>query len=228
MYQDKYQYRKGYAVDGIWGLQCIGFFKDDQDIIDSPEQRLGGTIRPGDLKYVDQNNDGIIDDKDQVYLARGGWYGAPLALGINLTAKWKGLTFFVLGTGEFGGHAMKNNESYYWISGEDKYSAVVRGRWTPETAATATYPRLTTESGTNNFYSSDFWMYKTDAFRLAKIQVTYDLPSKWFKNSFVHGVSAYISGSDLLTISKERKALELNVGSSPQCRFYNLGVTATF
>ena len=114
------------------------------------------------------------------------------------------------------------------ISGEDKYSAVVRGRWTPETAATATYPRLTTESGTNNFYSSDFWMYKTDAFRLAKIQVTYDLPSKWFKNSFVHGVSAYISGSDLLTISKERKALELNVGSSPQCRFYNLGVTATF
>lgn len=120
------------------------------------------------MKYVDQNNDGIIDDKDQVYLARGGWYGAPLALGINLTAKWKGLTFFVLGTGEFGGHAMKNNESYYWISGEDKYSAVVRGRWTPETAATATYPRLTTESGTNNFYSSDFWMYKTDAFRLAK------------------------------------------------------------
>lgn len=228
LYQDKYQYRKGYAVDGIWGLQCIGFFKDEQDIIDSPEQRLGGTIRPGDLKYVDQNNDGIIDDKDQVYLARGGWYGAPLALGINLTAKWKGLTFFVLGTGEFGGHAMKNNESYYWISGEDKYSAVVRGRWTPETAATATYPRLTTESGTNNFYSSDFWMYKTDAFRLAKIQVTYDLPSKWFKNSFVHGVSAYISGSDLLTISKERKALELNVGSSPQCRFYNLGVTATF
>lgn len=67
-----------------------GFFKDEQDIIDSPEQRLGGTIRPGDLKYVDQNNDGIIDDKDQVYLARGGWYGAPLALGINLTAKWKG------------------------------------------------------------------------------------------------------------------------------------------
>jgi hypothetical protein len=63
------------------------------------------------LKYVDQNNDGIIDDKDQVYLARGGWYGAPLALGINLTAKWKGLTFFVLGTGEFGGHAMKNNYS---------------------------------------------------------------------------------------------------------------------
>ena len=62
------------------GLQCIGFFKDEQDIIDSPEQRLGGTIRPGDLKYVDQNNDGRIDSKDYVSLGSatpdyfGGFY----------------------------------------------------------------------------------------------------------------------------------------------------------
>lgn len=227
LYQDSYQYRQGHAIDGVWGLQCLGFFKDEQDIASSPEQRLGGNIRPGDLKYVDQNKDGIIDDKDEIYLARGGWYGAPFTMGVNLTAKWKGLTVFVLGTGQFGGHAMKNNEAYYWISGEDKYSAIVRGRWTPETAGTATYPRLTTENGANNFHSSDFWIYKTDAFRLDKVQVTYDLPSKWFKGSFIHGASAYVSGSNLLTISKERKTLELNIGS-PQCRFYNLGVTATF
>ncbi len=224
---DEYQNRQGRPVDGIWGLQSLGFFENEEDIASSPEQVFGGTIKPGDLKYVDQNGDNIIDQKDVVYLGRGGWYGAPFTLGVNLTAKWKNFTFFALGTGAFGGHAMKNN-SYHWVSGENKYSDVVRGRWTEETKGMATYPRLTTQSGTNNFRDSDFWMYKTNAFRLSKIQITYDFTESFFRNSFIKGLSVYVNGSNLLTISKERKLLEMNVGSAPQTRFYNLGLKATF
>lgn len=146
-------------------------------------------MKPGDMKYVDVNGDGKIDSYDQVFLGKGGWYGSPFTLGVNLTAKWKNFTFFALGTGNFGAYGLKNN-SYWWVKGDGKYSAVVRNRWTEATKETATYPRLTTLSGSNNYQTSDFWMYSTDAFRLAKVQITYDLPSTLFQKTWVKGLSA--------------------------------------
>ena len=226
-YADAYQFREGKPLDAVWGYECLGFFKDQADIDNSPSQALGGNVKPGDLKYKDQNGDGVIDSKDQVNLATGGWYGAPTTLGVNLTFKWKNLSLFVLGIGGFGGHAMKSN-SYWWISGENKYSAAVRDRWTPETAATASYPRLTTQSGANNNTNSDFWMYSTSRFDLAKVQLTYDFPKTLFDNKVVKGVSIYVSGNSLLTFAKERKLMEMNVGSAPAARFYNLGAKVSF
>jgi TonB-linked SusC/RagA family outer membrane protein len=222
-----YRDRQGYAIDGIWGLQNAGFFSSTDDIATSPQQKFQGELKPGDIKYVDQNNDNIIDEKDQVYLARGGWYGAPFTMGVNLTLKWKNLTFFALGTGYFGLYSIKSS-SYYWVYGEGKYSEVVRDRWTEQTQATATYPRLTTTDGSNNFRASDFWLVKTDRFNLSKVQITYDLPKNMLTNFFLHEISAYISGSNLLTLSKERELLERNAGSSPQTRFYTIGVKASF
>ena len=222
-----YQNRQGRAIDGVWGLQSDGLFQSEDEIDNSPEQKFGGTLKPGDIKYIDQNNDDVIDDKDVVYLGRGGWSGSPLTLGMNFTAKWKNLTFFALCTGNFGAYAMKNN-SYYWVYGDRKYSEIVRDRWTEATASTATYPRLTTESGSNNFRASDFWLYKTDRVNLAKVQVTFDLPRDLLKNFLFHEISAYVSGSNLLTISKEREILELNTTSAPQARFYNFGIKAVF
>ena len=227
LYDEAYRYREGRPIDGVWGLQSAGLFQSKEEIENSPEQKLGSTVQPGDIKYVDQNGDNVIDDKDEIFLGKGGWYGAPFTLGINFTAKWKNLTFFVLGTGNFGAYGLKNS-SYYWVDGDDKYSAIVRNRWTPETAATATYPRLSARSSGNNFRSSDYWLYKTDRFDLAKVQITYDLPKRILRNTFINELSAYVSGANLLTISKERKHMEMNVGSAPQSRFYNIGVKAVF
>lgn len=226
-YADSYQNRTGKAIDGIWGYKSAGLFQSQEDIDNWPEQQLGSTVKPGDIKYIDMNDDGVIDSKDQVFLGKGGWYGAPFTMGVNLTLKWKGFTFFALGTANLGAYGVKNS-SYYWCYGENKYSKVVRNAWTEETAATATYPRLTTGTGSNNFCTSDYWLYKTDAFRLAKVQVTYDLPKSIFGNSFIQGASVYLSGTNLLTLSLEREVLELNVGSAPQTRFYNLGVKLNF
>ncbi|MBM6889140.1 SusC/RagA family TonB-linked outer membrane protein [Bacteroides caecigallinarum] len=223
---DAYQYHAGKPIDGVWGLECEGFFATDEEAA-AANQSFGGTLKAGDLKYKDQNNDGVIDSKDQIYLGKGGWYGAPLTLGLNFTAKWKGFTFFALATGGFGAIGMKNN-SYWWVYGDGKYSEVVRNRWTPETASTATYPRLTTLTGDNNFQNSTFWMYKTDRIDIAKLQLTYDLPKNLLNKTFISDASVYISGSNLFTISKEREYLEMNVGTAPQTRFYNLGVKLTF
>lgn len=227
LYKDHRQ-REGKPLDGIWGFQSAGLFQSQEEIDAWPEQNLGSTVRPGDIKYIDQNGDGVVNNDDQVFLGKGGWYGSPSTFGANLTLKYKSFTLFALATAGFGGYGVKNS-SYYWIDGEDKYSAVVRDRWTPETAATATYPRLTVTEGANNLKTSDFWMYKTNRFDLAKVQLTYDMPQSVLKNNkVIKGFSAYVSGSSLLTISPERKHMEMVVGGSPQTRFYNLGVKLVF
>ena len=225
---DDYRQREGKPLDGIWGYESAGLFQSQEEIDAWHTQNLGSKVRPGDIKYVDQNNDGVINTDDQVFLGKGGWYGNPLTVGANITLKYKGFSLFALATAGTGAYGLKNS-SYYWVDGEDKYSAAVRDRWTPETAATATYPRLTVSEGANNFVTSDFWMYSTKRLDLAKVQLTYTIPSHVLANSkVIKGFSAYVSGSNLLTVSPERKHIEMNVGAAPQTRFYNLGVKLVF
>ena len=222
-YEFDYQTRIGQPLNALWGLQNLGFFNDQADIDASPEQQFGET-RPGDIKYKDQNGDGIIDSNDEVFLGR---WDTPFRLGLNFTAKWRQFTFFAMADGFYGGNGMKDN-SYYWVRSDNKYSEIVRNRWTEETKGTATYPRLTTTNGANNFRSSDFWMYDSDRLNLSQVQLTYDIPETALQGTFVKGISLYVSGYNLLTISKERKHFEMNVGSAPQTRFYNFGVRGTF
>jgi len=235
-----YQSVEGRPLDVIWGYKCSGFYSlDDFDVTntegkikytlksDLPKPMIGGTIQPGDLKYEDVNGDGRIDNKDQVDLGKWGTYGAPLTLGVNLTLKYKNWTLFVLGNGQFGAYGMKNS-SYYYMSGDNKYSVNARGRWTPETADVATHPRLTAQSHPNNAANSTFWLYSTDRFNLRKVQLTYDFPESIYgKLKIVKALSVYLNGNDLLTISKERKLMETSVGYAPQTRFYNLGLKVT-
>ena len=92
------------------------------------------THLPGDIRYKDQNNDGKIDDNDRVFLGR---WDSPFMSGINLTAKWRDFTLYVMGNLYIGGYGMKDN-SYYWVKGDGKYSEVemcirdryyIRYRW---------------------------------------------------------------------------------------------------
>lgn len=218
-----YQTRVGRQINGLWGLENIGFFEDIDDITNSPSQQFG-EVKPGDIKYVDQNGDGIIDSNDEIYLGR---WDTPFRLGINVTAKYHYFTLFAMADGYFGGYGLKNS-SYYWVRSDNKYSEVVRDRWTEDTKNTATYPRLTTTSGQNNFRNSDFWLYKADRLNLTQVQITFDIPETTFQESFIKGISVYVGGYNLVTISKERKHMEMNIGSAPQTRFYNLGIRGTF
>lgn len=213
----------GRALNGHWGLESEGFFQNQAEIDAAPKQTFGD-VKPGDIRYKDQNNDGKIDDNDRVFLGRK---DSPFISGINFTARWRNFTLYAMGNLYIGDYGMKDN-SYYWVKGDGKYSEVVRNRWTPETAATATYPRLTTTDGANNFRTSDFWMYKKNRFNLTQVQLTYQMPEKVLKGTFIKGLSFFANANNLLTIAKERKALELNVGSAPQTRFYQLGFKGTF
>lgn len=221
-YAYDYQTRMGRPLNAIWGLKSNGLFQSQEEIDNAPNQTFA-TVKPGDIRYLDQNGDNAIDANDEVYLGRG---DDAFTMGINLTLKWKDFTLFAMGNGSFGGLGLKSN-SYYWVRGEDKYSDIVREAWTPDNP-NATYPRLTATNGDNNFRNSDYWIYKRDRFELRQVQLTYAVPQPVLKGSFIKGLDIFASGYNLLTISKERKVLEMNVGSAPQTRFFNIGFKGTF
>ena len=223
-----YLRREGKYTDGLWGLQCLGYYNSQDEINNAEAKSSFGDVKPGDLKYVDQNGDGTIDSKDEVELGR---WGAKFTGGLNLTLKYKNFTLFAMLTGQFGGKGLKN-DTYNWVYGERKYSDVVLGAWTAEKYANGesiSYPRLTTQGGDNNFRASDYWMYSTDRVDLQRVQLTYDFDKNIFgANSIVKGLQVYVNGSSLLTIAGEREQMLRNVGSAPQTRSFTLGAKVQF
>jgi TonB-linked SusC/RagA family outer membrane protein len=223
LYIDAYQNRVGKPVDAIFGLVSKGFFNDQNDINNSPRQ-VFSEVRPGDIKYQDQNGDGVIDLRDEIMIGR--WI-APFSYGITFTAGLRNFNLFVLGTGSNGGNGMKNND-YYWVDGDNKYSEVVWDRWTEATKATAKFPRLSSSQNNNDFRNSDFWLFSSNRFNLSKVQLTYNFSSQVIHKTFIRDLGVFVSGSNLYTFSKNRKVLELNVASAPQLRNFNVGLRAKF
>jgi TonB-linked SusC/RagA family outer membrane protein len=223
LFEDTYRNRAGKSTSAIFGLENEGFFMDQADIENHATQKFG-EVKPGDIKYKDQNGDGVINERDEVVI--GDW-NSPLYGGIHLTARWNNFTLFAMGSANFGGTSITNHP-YYMVYGDRKYSEVVRGSWTEETKNTATYPRLTTLSGDNNFRTSDFWTFRTDNFSLSKVQLTYSLPEKIMKGTFAKGLNIFVAGYNLLMVSNNKDIMELNIGAAPQSRSFNLGVKAVF
>ncbi|WP_343532852.1 SusC/RagA family TonB-linked outer membrane protein [Pedobacter sp.] len=220
-----YLARQGRALDANYAYIAEGLFQNQAEI-DAHARQTFGTVKPGDIKYKDINNDGIIDYRDAQDLGKAGWSASPFNYGVNLTLKYKKFTLFALGSGSAGAIGFKNS-SYYWLRSNTRYSDLAWGRWTEATASTATMPRLTTNSS-NNFQNSTYWMYKTSRFDLNRVQLSYDFGKELFKNSFVAGLNVYVQGDNLLVISGERKLMETNINAAPQTRFFNLGAKASF
>jgi hypothetical protein len=141
--------------------------------------------------------------------------------------KYRTLELFILGTGQTGQSTLYNSP-YYWVFGDRKYPELVMERWTPETASTAAYPRLSSTANANNFRSSTFWLYQEDWFTLHTMQLTLNLPYRMAAGSFLKDFQVYVRGSNLFTISENRERRELNVGTEPQFRAYSIGINASF
>jgi TonB-linked SusC/RagA family outer membrane protein len=223
VYDDAYQYRKGRPVDALFGLVSDGFFMDEEDIAAHQFQAFG-SVKPGDIKYVDQNGDGVIDTNDEVQIGRS---RAPFSYGLSLQLRYQNFSLFAIGNGYAGADSYIGGD-YYWVDGDKKYSKYVLNRWTEETKATATYPRLTTMTSSNNFRPSTFWLYRDDYFTLQRMQLTYEFPEGVRDALLMKDFSCFLAVSNLLTFSKHRDIKELRVGGEPYYRSYTLGLKIMF
>ena len=211
----------GYEADRLY---TEGDFDENGNLVDGLPKSTFGAVRPGDIKYVDYNGDGSITEDDQHVLGRSG-NNHFVALNLNFTYdRW---SLYIQANGGFGGKGFMNSD-YYWFKGnEAKYSEYALQAYNPDAPdANATYPRLTLTNGNNNYRNSTFWMYDRSQFSLSALQLSYNFKLK--ENIAIKGLQAYLRGSNLFMIAKDKKILELNVGSAPQNRVFALGLVATF
>ena len=222
-WNEDYLYRAGRSTSAAYGLEALGFFRDDQDIASHAVQEFG-EVQPGDIKYKDQNNDGFVNADDEIVIGDG---SSSFVGGLNLRVKYKNFSFFALMTARDGADRFYTN-AYYTVYGDRKYSEVVRDRWTPETAATATYPRLTSQSSSNNLRNSTFWLYDNSLISLNRMQLGYELPGTIASRLYAKSLSLYVRAYNVANFSKNQDRMELNVGTEPQYRSYLVGIKANF
>jgi TonB-linked SusC/RagA family outer membrane protein len=192
----------GHPVGQSFGLEAIGFFKDQADIAGSPFQAFD-RVMPGDVKYKDVNGDGVINDNDRVAM---GYAGYPeINYSFNLGLEYKGLGFNVLFqgvgnytqqlgvTGVFQPLVINSNLSSYYLA----------NCWRPNQDNTnAIYPRLTSLYNANSFRSSTLWYADASFIKLRNCEVYYKLPKSVLDKLKIEAVKLYVKGENLLSIDK--------------------------
>lgn len=222
-YSESYLYAKGKPVDSQFGLIAEGLFTDQNEINNHSYQTFG-EVKPGDIKYKDVNNDGYIDSDDLLKIGRNN----PQTLSnLSILLGYKGFSLFVLCRAELGADSYLSG-SYYRPDGDVKYSEIAKESWTEETKLTAKYPRLSSKLNSNNNRNSTFWQYSADYFSINRIQFNYSLPESVLHKLFIKELNFFVSGNDILLLSHNNRAKELNIGMEPQFRSFTVGLRSKF
>ncbi|WP_316792673.1 TonB-dependent receptor [Pedobacter frigoris] len=184
----------GLSVGQSFGYKVIGFYNDADDLANSPKNV---TLNPqvGDLKFADLNNDGIINDDDKGPI---GYPNVPnTTLGLSGGLSYKGFDFSFLLQSALNGSVRLSDELIY-DNAANRFQETHLGRWTPETAATATYPKLHLASANNRSVSS-FWLRSNDYLRLKNAEIGYRFTPKAIQRIGIESLRVYANGANLLT-----------------------------
>lgn len=224
---------EGLPYNSYYMLDCIGIFATQEEIDKAPKQYSDNTL-PGDLRYRDANNDGVINDDDRTLIS--GRYPA-FEYGFNAGASWKGFDISVLTQGVSGMKCYINpnwGEAPFY-QGSAPTKDYVEGMWTEENPYNAKYPRLyyQTLGGGKNTRTNSFFLKNTSYFRLKNLTVGYTLPKQLTEKVRMEKVRLYFSGDNLLTITKydgldpERKGDGVST-QYPQNRICSIGINVEF
>jgi hypothetical protein len=226
------RFERGYPIGYFVGLETNGIWQSAEEIASSTVSQPGA--QPGDLRFVDQNGDGIIsfgDNSDKTII------GSPIPdymFGFNLNLDYKGFDFSANIYGAFGQEILRNYERQQPYANQLSYNLK---RWTGMNS-TNEYPRLTT-GATQNTTFSDFYVENGSYIRLKSIQLGYTLPKNITSKLGSSSVRIYIAANNLLTLSKyfgydpdlgSGNALGAGVdnGNYPQARVFMTGFNIKF
>lgn len=226
--------RTGHSVNDLFGLEAIGFFQSEEEINDpnTPIQTFG-QVQPGDIKYKDQDNNGIIDENDVIHIGHSNL--PELNYGINLTLAYKGFDFNAFLFGQAMRNIMLTNDQYafaFYNNGQAPVAALGRWAYYPEkgidTRNYASYPRLSTSDNNNNYRYSSFWMKNASFLRLRNIELGYSLPKSMTDKLQVNRIRLYISGTNLLTFTPLKDYDPQVMTGYPLSKSYNIGINLQF
>jgi TonB-linked SusC/RagA family outer membrane protein len=195
--------REGEALGSYFGYQTDGFFNNYEEIANAALP-IGATVQPGDVRYKDQNNDDVIDEKDRTVLGNA---FPRYTFGLTYELKWKGFDFSML----FQGVGKRD----MFLRGElvepfhSNYSYVTYTHqldfWTPVNTD-ARWPRLSapgSASNTNNYQkSSDIYLFDAAYLRLKNIQLGYTIPNSLCSKVGIQKLRLSMTAQNLFTLTK--------------------------
>lgn len=200
-----------------------------------PEQT--GNNKPGDPLYKDLNGDGIINSDDCTYF---GFSTRPeYIFGVVAGLKWKGLEFSMQWTGATNASRVLAGE-YRTPFGTQNSRTLLKyladGRWTPENAEKARFPRLTFANKSQYLLNSSLWLMDGSYLRLKTAELSYTLPKELMRGTGISSAKFFISGYNLLTLFSPLTKYDIdpegNTGigayTYPNNRIYNIGVNLSF
>ena len=253
--EQKYEWMNqyGHNINGVKGYVAEGLFTqaeiDDmarweslsdanKAITPKPFASQFGTVKAGDIKYKDLNNDGQIDAYDQTYISRG---DVPTTVyGFGFTVGWKDLSVGMMFQGVAGAERVLNGSSvnpFNGGGGSGNLYSNIGDRWTEENPdQNAFYPRLSygseTTSSINNFQKSTWWVRNMNFLRLKTLQLSYNLPKPWVNKVHLKNAAVYVMGTNLFTLSRFKlwdPELNTDNGASyPNTTSYSVGINFTF
>lgn len=230
----KYAYmdRSGQAQYQTFGLVAAGLYKDQEDI-DSWAKSNFGTVKPGDIKYLDLNGDGVIDGYDEKPI---GYPDIPeIVYGFGFSLQWKAfdLSAFFQGVGHVN-FSTQTAQTQGFIARNIKeasvFSDLYGNYWTPDNPD-AKYPRLTIGTNENNNQASTFWMVNGRYMRLKNLEIGYTLPKRIAGKLAMQNMRIYLSGVNLFTFSPFKlwdPDLQTGATNYPTNRIINIGLTIGF
>lgn len=219
----------GLPLNQIMGYEAIGFFKDQADIDNSPEQTFA-TVYPGDIKYRDVNGDNKIDENDKVAIGYNSTC-PEIYYSFNLGAEWRGLGFNMMfqGVGNYS-EVLSASGFYRPLLAKTSLSQYYYdNRWTPDNQ-NALFPRLATASSKNNYQTSTLWLRDASFLKLRNVEVYYKLPKSLLeKTKIVNTAKLYVRGIDLLCFDDIKESDPESTGATdPLNRSLVLGLQVTF
>lgn len=193
----EYQYTTGRRVFQPYALVADGFYS--QEDIENPNvlKPSWSEVKAGDIKYKDMNKDGVIDTNDSYPV---GYTATPeFSAGLNLGANIYGFDISLFFHGVAGRTVYLGSDYYRAFQKNGSVSEAALGRWTPETADSATYPRLTANpNDQNNFRYSTFWQKNGNFLRLRNLEVGYTFKDILKDNK--SDLRVFLSGDNLFTL----------------------------
>lgn len=226
--------QNGMPFPYFYGYKTAGVFQNEAEVkayTDKNGNMIQPNAVPGDVRFVDLDGNGVIDDNDRTDIGKGmpDW-----TYGLNLNVAWKNFDLSMMWQGTIGNDVFDATRRVDITT--SNLPTWMLGRWTGE-GTSNTYPRFVLGDNVN-WQSSDLYVYDGSYLRLKNIQLGYTLPEALTRKVFISSLRVYVAAENLLTftkyhgfdpeISSGSTSLGIDRGVYPQAKTWTVGVNVAF